>query len=343
MAPQELGTHPMLHPSLEGDGPIVDVDGNLVTDGESSIKPPTELAKVSLPEYRLAPPDVLLLQGVRLTPKAPYQIQSGDVLQVIVPNGLVDQPIAGQFGVDASGMLNLGAAYDQVRVEGLTVNEATDAVVRHLARIIPGPQVSITLLQPTGLQQVFGETLIALDGTVNLGIYGKAYVAGMTVDEAREAIELKLSEHLEKPKVSVDVLVYNSKYFYIITEGAGFGDNIVRVPVTGNETVLDAIAQVGGLQQISSKKIWISRPAPTSSQCDQVLPVDYAAITRGAATSTNYQLFPGDRVFIAEDRFLATQSFINKVINPVERMFGFSLLGAQTIQFMQRFPRGFSF
>jgi hypothetical protein len=45
-------------------------------------------------------------------------------------------------------------------------------------------------------------------------------------------------------------------------------------------------------------------------------------------------------VFIAEDRLLAINSFVTKVINPVERMFGFSLLSAQTVQFMQRFPRG---
>jgi protein involved in polysaccharide export with SLBB domain len=157
------------------------------------------------------------------------------------------------------------------------------------------------------------------------------------------AIEQKLSEYLDQPKVSVDVLIYNSKFFYVITEGAGFGDGVLRIPITGNETVLDAISQLGGLQQSSSKRIWISRPAPKDSGCDQILPVDWQGITKGAATGTNYQLLPGDRIFVAEDRMLALSSFVNKVINPVERVFGFSLLGAQTIQFMQRFPKGLFF
>jgi protein involved in polysaccharide export with SLBB domain len=239
--------------------------------------------------------------------------------------------------------VNLGGVYDSVRVAGLTIDEAQAAIAKQLSRLIPQPQVSVTLLQPTGMQQVFGEHLIGPDGTINLGIYGTVYVTGMTVEEARVAIEKQLSEYLDEPKVSVDVLVYNSNHFYIISQGAGFGDNIVRIPITGNETVLDAVAQIGGTSQAAGKRIWISRPAPKDTACDQILPVDWEAITHGASTATNYQLMPGDRVFIAEDPFIAANSLVNKVINPVERLLGFTLLGSQTIQFLQRFPQGFGF
>ena len=65
----------------------------------------------------------------------------------------------------------------------------------------------------------------------------------------------------------------------MIVEGAGTGDGIYRFPITGNETVLDAVAQINGLQQVSSKKIWIARPTP--DPCDvQILPVDYFAVTK---------------------------------------------------------------
>ncbi len=336
---EQLTQHPALAPVL--DAPPLDENGN--PTGELQVppeSPPSELAKVSLPRYRVAPPDILVVQAVRLFPKDPYFIQSSDFLQIVVPNALFDQPIAGTFQVDPAGRVNLGAAYDSVRIAGMTLDEAQEAIRKHLARLIEQPQVTVSLLQASGVEQVAGEHLIGLDGHINLGIYGAVYVAGMTVDEVRLAIEKKLSEFLDQPKVSVDVLIYNSKFFYIITEGAGFGDNVVRIPVTGNETVLDAIAQIGGMQQISSKKIWISRPAPKNSGCDQVLPVDWQGITQGAATATNYQLLPGDRIFIAEDRLIAANSVINKIITPVERVFGFTLLGSQTIQFLQRFPRG---
>lgn len=341
--PPELGSHPMLAPILDGP-PTVDAEGNIVAAATPPVaSPPSELAKVSLPRYRVAPPDILVIQAIRFFPKAPYYLQPSDYVQIVVPGAPIDQPIAGAFQIDAQGMVNLGAAYDSVKIGGLTADEAEEAVAQHLARTLGNPQVSVTLLQASGVQQVAGEHIIGPDGYLNLGIYGSVYVAGMTLEEARAAIENQLSNYLEQPTVSVDVLIYNSKFYYIITEGAGFGDNVVKIPVTGNETVLDAIATIGGLQQVSSKRIWIARPAPKDTQCDQILPVDWNAITRGASTATNYQILPGDRIFVAEDRLLAVNSVITKVINPVERIFGFTLLSSQTIQFLQRFPRGLNF
>jgi polysaccharide export outer membrane protein len=138
------------------------------------------------------------------------------------------------------------------------------------------------------------------------------------------------------------VFSYNSKVYYVVTEGAGFGDNVARFPVTGNETVLDAISQINGLSRLSSKDIWIARPAPSGVGCDQVLPVDIAAIMKGGSTATNYQLLPGDRVFIAQDSMVAFDSLIGKITAPFERIFGFALLGSSTVQQFNRFPFGFN-
>jgi polysaccharide export outer membrane protein len=51
---------------------------------------------------------------------------------------------------------------------------------------------------------------------------------------------------------------------------------------------------------------------------------------------------PGDRIFISEDRFVALDSTLEKLLRPFERLLGFSALGAQTIQQFQRFPKGFN-
>lgn len=309
---------------------------DVAIDGQTS--PPAELNKMSLPVYRIEPPDVLLLDGIRLAPKSPYMISTQDTLQIVVANTLPEQPIANTFQVDSGGYVDLGPSYGTVRLEGLTLDEATDAVARHLRNLLNIPEVSLTLIQPAGLQLISGEHLVAPDGTINLGIYGSVYVSGMTVDEARRTIESKLSESFDEPSVSVEVFAYQSKVYYVITEGTS--DAVASVPITGNETVLDAIANVGGLGQISQKRIWISRPAPHGTGCDQVLPVDWQAITRGANTDTNYQLMPGDRVFVAADRFGMLDQFISRATAPFERGLGFTLLGAQTFQTLQRFPGG---
>ncbi len=301
---------------------------------------PTEKDKSTLPTYTIEPPDILMIDAVKLVPKSPYHVEPLDVLQILVANPLIDQPISGPYPIDPSGAIDLGPAYGKVLVSGQTSDEARDTIEKHLKSILRDPQVSVSLSQTSGQQQIADQHLVGPDGMVNLGTYGLVYVAGMTITEAKAAIEAQLSNYLEQPKVSVDVFAYNSKVYYVITEGAGFGDTLVRVPITGNETVLDALAQVNGLSRLSSKNIWIARPTPGDIGCDQILPVDWSEITKGAATATNYQVMPGDRIFIAENKIIALDTFLDQLSAPIERLFGTTLLGAQAIQTINRFPKG---
>jgi len=304
-------------------------------------EPPKELAKMALPKYRLEPPDVLLIDVLRLVPKSPYSIQAFDVLEIVAPGSNPDFPLADFFQVEPNGDVNLGALYGSVKISGMTLREAQDAVISHLAGELTSPQVSVSLAQIAGQQAIAGEHLVGPDGYLNLGTYGSVYINGLTLDEARDAIETHLSKFLESPKISLDVFSYNSKVYYVIIEGAGFGDNVVRLPVTGNETVLDAMALIGGTQrQSNKKKMWIARPAPSGVGCDQILPIDWVAITKNGSTQTNYQILPGDRIFISEDKFILLDGTIQKFTAPFERIFGFLLLGGQSTQLLQRFPEG---
>jgi len=65
--------------------------------------------------------------------------------------------------------------------------------------------------------------------------------------------------------------------------------------------------------------------------CEQVLPVKWDDIARGASTATNYQILPGDRLFIAEDKLIAFDSLVSKVTRPFERILGFNILGTQMV------------
>jgi polysaccharide export outer membrane protein len=305
--------------------------------GASPMYVPTELKKVSLPPYVLEPPDILLIDALRVIPKQPFQIQPLDVLQVEAEGTKLDQPIRGLYLVEPGGMLNLGPGYGKVKVGGLSLEEAADAVVKKLKETLTSPQVSVTLNESGGQQQIAGEHLIAPDGTINLGTYGSVYVSGLTVREAKEAIEKHLTQYLEAPLVSVDVYAYNSKVYYVITQGAGLGDDVTRLPVTGNETVIDAVAALGGISQVSSTKMWIARPAPNGNACEQILPVNWNEIAQGASTATNYQLMPGDRLFIAQDRMTNFNTVVGKILNPFERIMGFVSLGASTGNRIVRF------
>ena len=304
------------------------------TPGET----PSEQNKVSLPPYVIEPPDILLIDAVKVVPKAPHKIDVFDVLAIRAEGALIEQPITGLYTIDPEGRIDLGPAYGKVMTINLTVDEARTAIERHLKQLLQNPQVSVSLAQSAGAQRIAGEHLVGPDGTVNLGTYGNVYITGMTIPQAKATIEKQLANFLEDPEVTVDVFSFNSKVYYIITEGAGFGDNVVRQPITGNETVLDAISSIGGLSQISSKKMWISRPAPGNVGCEQILPINWEELTRGAVTSTNYQLLPGDRLFISEDKMVRLDSFVAKVTRPFERLFGFTLLGSQMVARLNQLP-----
>jgi len=127
--------------------------------------------------------------------------------------------------------------------------------------------------------------------------------------------------------VSVDVYAYNSKFYYVITDFAGSGEQVVRLPHTGNETVLDSVSLVGGLSAVSSKKIWVARPAPTDCGNDQILPVDWCGITRRGQVKTNYQLMPYDRVYILGQPLTKVDTYMARVLAPINRALGAALLG----------------
>ena len=49
-----------------------------------------------------------------------------------------------------------------------------------------------------------------------------------------------------------------------------------------------------------------------------------------ATAGTNFQVLPGDRVFVAEDKYVALDNGLAKLLAPVERVMGFSIFGAGT-------------
>jgi polysaccharide export outer membrane protein len=307
---------------------------------------PRELSKVILPDYRIEPPDIVQIDAVHIVPKAPYRLRAFDTLVVIARAALPDAPINAPYVVEPGGMLDFGAPYGRVRVLNMTVDEAKAAIEKHLAEQLNDPTTSVSLGDIAAKQQISGQHLVGSDGKVTLGSYGKVQIVGMTVGEAKAAIERHLSETLEQPEISLDVFAYNSKVFYIITQGAGLGDGVARFPVTGNDTVLDAISLINGLAPTSSTRIWVARPGRDNSGCHQILPVDWYMITQCGDTQTNYQLMPGDRVYVAEDRLMSIDTWLGKALAPWERLFGFVSLGTSTVSsvtfFKQQGERGFT-
>jgi polysaccharide export outer membrane protein len=262
---------------------------------------PRELEKVTLPPYVVEPPDQLLIEVVTITEQDKTD-EKGEVVK--------DR--------------ETGKPFKEYRAFSLPV------------------------------QPVSGQFTVRPDGTVFLGIWGSVPVAGLTLDQIAEAIREHLSrqEDPTKPgaggfrketlRVVVDVLQYNSKRYYVIFDGGGNGEQVIPFPVTGSETVLDAIGNVNGLPQVASKRnIWVARRTPHCGQLQQILPVDWVGITQHGVTVTNYQLMPGDRVYVKAQRLVTIDTAMARFLSPIERVFGITLLGASTVNQIQGRGQGF--
>lgn len=312
---------------------------------------PRELQKVSIPPYRVEPPDILSIELVNNIRPADDQLHAGDELVIrasnLLPIDPMGDPVLNEFKlindayrVQSDGTVDLGPEYGSVTLDGLTLAQAKEAINKHLRDEVGlvDPKVAVSMPNVNGKQVVTGEHLIRPDGTVLLGVYGSVYVAGMSLDEVKTSVETQLSRYIHEPEVVVDVLAYNSKKIYVITDGGGSGETVAPLPFTGNETVLDAIGQIQGLSEVSSKRMWIARPAPNGSEIAQNMLVDWRGITQDAVTTTNYQLMPGDRIYIQADKLVAADNFVAKVTTPFQRLFGFTMLGYAAIGRVMKGP-----
>ncbi|HUR54181.1 MAG TPA: polysaccharide biosynthesis/export family protein [Gemmataceae bacterium] len=229
------------------------------------------------------------------------------------------------------------------------VMEAPDAlmievVIRSPDKDKDGKPTGETSIKPLPVQPISssgGPFNIRADGTVLLGIWGSVQVSGLSLEQAADAIRQHLlrSEILREYKtapenlfVIMDVLAYNSKRYYVISDNAGNGEQGAAFPITGSETVLDAIMNIGGLGPVASKRnIWVARRTPHAGQHWQILPVDWVGITQHGVTATNYQIMPGDRIYVKAQRLVTIDRTLARIFAPVERVFGITLLGSSTV------------
>lgn len=177
-------------------------------------------------------------------------------------------------------------------------------IARELDKSVTPPYVvepgDSLLVQPADLDTpvIFPpDQTVLLDGTINLGKYGLVVVAGKTIPEIEAMIRsaVEAYHHKDMGPVTARVVVPDSKVFYVLGEVNSPG----AFPLKGRETVLDAIIAAGGLNSRASRhKIILSRPTPPPG-CRVVLPICYDQIVQLGDTTTNYQIRPGDRIFVA--------------------------------------------
>ena len=162
-----------------------------------------------------------------------------------------------------------------------------------------------------------GDQTVQQDGTIELGQYGRLQVMGRSAEEIQaqvstmiagietskfEATVAQASYHPSQTKpqptvdygVAVRLVNQDSALFYVMGEVNSPGS----YPLVGHETVLDAIIAAGGLSDSANDhKIIVTRPQ-LPGRPRVILPACYQQILQMGDVSTNYQLMPGDRIYV---------------------------------------------
>lgn len=176
-------------------------------------------------------------------------------------------------------------------------------VPRELQKVVIGPYIvepgDVLLVEPIDFDsplRLTADQTVLVDGTIDLGKYGRIVVAGKTIEQI-EAIVQEAIDAIEPGPAPINVRLLNPQgaVYYVVGEVPAPG----AYPLIGRETVLDALMTAGGLTDRASRcDIILSRPTPPDG-CRIVLPVCYDQIVQLGDTTTNYQIMPGDRIFVA--------------------------------------------
>ncbi|HVX14781.1 MAG TPA: polysaccharide biosynthesis/export family protein [Pirellulales bacterium] len=157
----------------------------------------------------------------------------------------------------------------------------------------------VLLVEPVQLDSPLrfpADQTVLPDGTIDLGRFGRLIVAGRTLEQIESDVAAAV-RGIEKEGGAVNVRLVDpqSAVYYVLGEVNSPGS----YPFIGRETVLDAILAAGGLtDKASACNIILSRPSAPCG-CRTVIPICYKNIVQQGDTTTNYQVMPGDRIFVA--------------------------------------------
>lgn len=190
---------------------------------------------------------------------------------------------------------------DAAKGQTLPLPRELEKVVQKPYTVEPG---DVLLVQPADLDspvRLPADQPILPDGTIHLGRYGQIVVAGKTVPEIEALVQAIIQEKVKDVgPIVVRIVTRVSKVYYVLGEVNAPG----AFPLQGREAVLDGIIAAGGLSARASRcNIILSRPSRPSA-CRVVLPVSYTKIVQLGDTTTNYQLAPGDRIYVGSRSFL---------------------------------------
>ncbi len=193
----------------------------------------------------------------------------------------------GMLGLPQAARAQEAAAAGNGQSSDATIATAKSAAEGSPLLIGTGDELDVTVY---GAPDLSGHTRVGSDGNISLPLVGHIRIAGLTSDQAQQAISDQLQEkHIVKdPQVSVFVKEYTNSEISVAGEVAKPG----VFSVLGPHRLLDVLEEAGGLTDKASETITISHRGTEQMTTVQLSndPVETA--------KANIELQPGDTVVV---------------------------------------------
>jgi protein involved in polysaccharide export with SLBB domain len=289
-----------------------------------------EIPPAPAPQAKPSPPDagggVVVQGGRQVGPRiATYYLSPGDEIRVSVfgsaelsrtlkipPDSRVFFPMVGEIAVDGMSI----PEFRQILVDKLRTAEEQ--------RIGTGDEIAVKVFRNDDLSLT---TLVPSSGRINMPLAEEVELAGLTVEEANQAIAKKLLPYIVRPSVSTTIMKSASGLPgrisdpQVSVEVTGFGGHKVLVlgevknpgvyVSEGGSRVLEMLARAGGpTDNAKLKNVALVRPATeTSAMRNVLLNVDQALKTGDLEQNPPVQR--GDIIYVPKTTIAKVAQFFD--------------------------------
>src|SRR5437762_1896459 len=175
---------------------------------------------------------------------------------------------------------------EDIPVRSANKTEQMDASVYHIG-VEDDLQISVWK-EP----ELSTTVVVRPDGMITLPLLSDIYVVGLQTMELQALLTEKLKPFVNEPQVTVVVRGIKSRKVYVYGQINKAG----AYPLVGRKTVLEVLAEAGGLNLFAKKgSIYVLR---TTAGKKERIPFNYNSALKGKNAADNLELLPGDIVVV---------------------------------------------
>ena len=174
------------------------------------------------------------------------------------------------------------------------------------------PPDIITIHAPLAPEVNSVKMQVAPDGTLNLDLLNRVYVAGMSPQEVENLLAEKLRTYYKDVKVHIDV-EYRSQWYYVFGETDRSGPK----RYTGRDTLVGALAEANLTRLAWPERVYVIKPSADPDQRHVTVINLKEIIQQGDATS-NVLLEQDDIVYVPLNPLASVGVAVQNLLFPVQ-------------------------